>query len=51
MPAERDLIRRCLAGDLDAFRRLVDIHQDFVYRLALSMLGNREDAEEAAESQ
>lgn len=49
MPSERDLIRRCLTGDVDAFRRLVEPHQDFIYGIALSVLRNREEAEEAAQ--
>lgn len=49
MPPERDLIRQCLAGDLSAFRRLIEPQQDCVFRIALSILGSREEAEEAAQ--
>lgn len=49
MPRERDLIQQCLSGNRDAFRRLIEPHQDFVFRVALSVLGNREEAEEAAQ--
>ena len=49
MPQERDLIQQCLSGNRDAFRRLIEPHQDFVFRLALSVLGSREEAEEAAQ--
>ena len=49
MPLERDLIQRCLSGNRDAFRRLIEPHQDFVFRVAFSVLGNREEAEEAAQ--
>ncbi len=49
MPQERDLIHQCLSGNRDAFRRLIEPHQDFVFRVALSVLDNREEAEEAAQ--
>lgn len=49
MPQERDLIQQCLSGNRDAFRRLIEPHQDFVFRVALSVLGSREEAEEAAQ--
>ncbi len=49
MPTERFLIQQCLSGNQEAFRRLIEPHQDFVFRVALSILGNREEAEEAAQ--
>ena len=49
MPQERFLIQQCLSGDQDAFRRLIEPHQDFVFRVAISVLGSREEAEEAAQ--
>lgn len=49
MPQERDLIQQCLSGNQDAFRRLIEPHQDFVFRVAISVLGSREEAEEAAQ--
>lgn len=49
MSIERDLIQQCLAGNLDAFCRLIAPHQDFLYRIALSILGTREEAEEAVQ--
>ena len=49
MLQERDLIHQCLSGNRDAFRRLIEPHQDFVFRVALSVLDNREEAEEAAQ--
>lgn len=49
MPQERFLIQQCLSGNQEAFRRLIEPHQDFVFRVALSILGNREEAEEAAQ--
>jgi len=48
MPQERVLIQQCLSGNQDAYRRLIEPHQDFVFRVALSVLGNGEEAEEAA---
>ena len=49
MLQERDLIQQCLSGNRDAFRKLIEPHQDFVFRVALSVLGRREEAEEAAQ--
>ena len=49
MPTERFLIQQCLTGNQVAFRRLIEPHQDFVFRVAISVLGNREEAEEAAQ--
>jgi RNA polymerase sigma-70 factor (ECF subfamily) len=44
---ELALINRVLAGDVEAFTRLVDRHYDRCARIALRIVGNREDAEEA----
>ena len=41
------IINRVLDGDIDAFARLVDRHYDRCARIALRIVGNREDAEEA----
>lgn len=49
MLTERFLIQQCLSGNRDAFRRLIEPHQDFVFRVAISVLGSREEAEEAAQ--
>jgi RNA polymerase sigma-70 factor (ECF subfamily) len=43
------LLRRSLAGDEAAFRSLVQAHQGEVFRLALSILGDLAEAEEAAQ--
>ena len=40
---------RVQSGDLAAFEQLVDRFRSMVYRLAHSILGSREDAEEAAQ--
>ena len=44
---DRDIIQRVLEGDVEAFSRLVDRHYARCARVALRILGNREDAEEA----
>ena len=36
---DRQLVRLVLAGRTDAFRALVDHHQQSVFRLALKLLG------------
>ena len=43
---ERDArwIQRIIAGDPDAFRPLVEHYQDRVFRIALGVIGNREEA-------
>jgi RNA polymerase sigma-70 factor (ECF subfamily) len=41
---DRDLLRRHLAGDPDAFAALVRIHGDRMWAVAVSMLRDREDA-------
>ena len=45
--SDRDIIQRVLEGDVEAFSRLVDRHYARCARVALRILGNREDAEEA----
>ncbi|MEP6999895.1 MAG: RNA polymerase sigma factor [bacterium] len=44
---DRAIIDQVLAGDAEAFARLVDAHYDRCARVAFRILGNREDAEEA----
>lgn len=41
------LIHRVLDGDAEAYSQLLDRHHDRCARLAVRILGNREDAEEA----
>jgi len=41
------LVQRILDGDVEAYAQLVDRHHDRCARVALRILGNREDAEEA----
>jgi RNA polymerase sigma-70 factor (ECF subfamily) len=43
------LIRQAQAGDADAFGRLVLLHEDFVYDLALSVLHDPAEAEDLAQ--
>jgi RNA polymerase sigma-70 factor (ECF subfamily) len=47
MTDDRAIIQQVLAGDTEAYARLVDRHYDSCARIALRILGNREDAEEA----
>lgn len=42
--ADTSLIDRCVEGDEDACRRLVETHQAMVFQLALALLGDREEA-------
>jgi RNA polymerase sigma-70 factor (ECF subfamily) len=42
-------ISRVLQGDPDAFRPIVERYRGLIFRLAMCSLGNREDAEEAAQ--
>jgi len=46
---DQDLVRRAARGDQDAFARLVTRHQDRVYRLCLRIMGNPDDAHDAAQ--
>lgn len=46
---DAELVRRVLEGDRSAFTPLVDRHAPDCLRFATRMLGNREDAEDAAQ--
>ena len=46
---ERELIRRCLAGDASAFEPLVERYRQRVWRLAYQLLHDREDAWDCAQ--
>lgn len=46
---EADLIRRASEGSPEAFEELVRKHQRYVYNLALSVVGNRDDAFDVAQ--
>ncbi len=43
---EGDILRRCLAGDEQAYRELVELYQRQVFSLARRMVGSAEDAED-----
>lgn len=43
-------VQRVLAGDVDAFTRLVDRYYERSARFAVRMLGNRDDAEDALQA-
>jgi len=49
MEEETAWIQRALAGDQEAFARLVEAYQTPVYNLAYRMLGNPAEAEDAAQ--
>lgn len=48
-PDDRHFIDRILAGDTQAFAPLVDRYKNLVYTLALRLIKNTEEAEEAAQ--
>lgn len=47
--SDEELVARARDGDRPAFARLVDRHSVSVFNLTLRIVGNREDAEEAAQ--
>jgi RNA polymerase sigma-70 factor (ECF subfamily) len=47
--ADRWLVNKARAGDIDAYEVLVRRHRDRIYRIALRMLGDRHDAEDIAQ--
>jgi RNA polymerase sigma-70 factor (ECF subfamily) len=49
LDSEEALIARCLLGDSESFRPLVQRHQRVVFSVALRMLGVRADAEDASQ--
>lgn len=48
-PSDEQLVRRFVAGDEAAFEAFVVRHQDRVYRMALALTGNPQDAADAAQ--
>jgi RNA polymerase sigma-70 factor (ECF subfamily) len=46
---EQAMIARCLAGEADAFRPLVQRYQRLIFSVALRMLGGRAEAEDVAQ--
>ncbi|MBL8046944.1 MAG: sigma-70 family RNA polymerase sigma factor [Anaerolineales bacterium] len=49
LEVERLWLQQALTGDVEAFGRLVNEHQRFVYNLALRALGQPQDAEDVAQ--
>lgn len=47
---EENLIRRCLAGEPDAFEPLVERYHRPLFRVAVRMLGDREEARDATQT-
>jgi RNA polymerase sigma-70 factor, ECF subfamily len=48
-PSDEEIVGRIRAGDVDAFRFLLDRHYPGCLRFAVRQLGNRADAEEAVQ--
>ncbi len=46
---DAQIVARVLAGDVNAFETLVESHQSRVYYFALRMLGNEQEAQDAAQ--
>jgi RNA polymerase sigma-70 factor, ECF subfamily len=46
---DRELVSRALAGRTDDFRGLVERHQQSIFRFALGLVGNREEAEDVTQ--
>ena len=49
MRDERDLIKQCQNGDVQAFRHLVERYEDRIYALSCSIIGDREAAQDATQ--
>jgi RNA polymerase sigma-70 factor, ECF subfamily len=47
---EQELIIRCQKGDVSAFKEVYYTYGSLLYRMALRMLGNRQDAEDAVQT-
>ena len=48
--SDEQLVARCRAGDVDAFETLVWRYQAVLFKVALRMLGNREEAKDATQN-
>lgn len=46
LASDQEIVEKALAGDMQAFRQLVERHQRFVYALAYRMVGTVGDAED-----
>ena len=49
LPAERELVERCRAGDEGAFQQLVDTYKDLVFALIARTVQDRSRAEDLAQ--
>ncbi|HLF13749.1 MAG TPA: RNA polymerase sigma factor [Bacteroidota bacterium] len=47
--APRELIIRSLAGDMEAFRTLMETHRDFAFGIAYRLLHDRDDSHDAVQ--
>lgn len=47
---DAELVRRCLAGDADAFAALLERYEKPVFNLALRMVGNRGEASDVVQT-
>jgi RNA polymerase sigma-70 factor (ECF subfamily) len=46
---DRALVERALAGELEAFNRLVELHQDYLYAMTVRVVRDRDMAEDAVQ--
>jgi len=49
-PDDKDLVKRCLAGDLKAFETLLERYQKPVFNIALRVLSNTDDAADVTQA-
>lgn len=47
--SETEYIKKCQAGDIDAFEKLVSLYENKILNYCYRMLGNRTDAEDATQ--
>ncbi|MBU0754338.1 MAG: sigma-70 family RNA polymerase sigma factor, partial [Planctomycetes bacterium] len=48
--ADREIVRALKKGELGAFKKLYDLHEAALFRLAMQILDNRADAEDALQN-
>lgn len=46
---EKEIVEQVLAGNQEAYRKLIEIYQDYVYTICFRIVKNHEDAEELAQ--
>ena len=49
-PDDKDLVRRCLSGDLKAFETILERYQKPLFNVALRVLSNADDAADATQA-